>query len=207
MIEKQTQTIYGIKNDTILAWHLFINAKNNPNKRFIHVCEKNTDIYTLSFLLSFFNELYETHIPISKLRKDSLCSSEVFTVFQSSSSGIILLHREYCDEYFPSFETVETASFHIVVGAHHSPQYTGEKLVTLGYERVSHTPNHGEFSIQGSLMEFYESVQNKDKKIQIYFDEHGVEKISINNTDAMECSIPPRFIDALPHTEPIFSIC
>ncbi len=206
MIEKHTKNVFGIKNDTILAWHLFISAQNNPNKRFIHICEKNTVIYSISFLLSFFNELYEKHISISKLKKDSSSSSEVFNVFQSSSSGIILLHRDYCNEHFPSTKTINESSLNIDTRENYSPQKIGEKLIVLGYERVSHTPNHGEFSIHGSSIEIRESNENKDERIRIYFDENSIEKININNTDVSKISIPPRFIDNLPRTESIFSI-
>ena len=115
---------------------------------------------------------------------------------------LIIVPARALMESFPAPEFYKKYSLNFKIGDEVSPQELSEKLVKLGYKRVTMVSDVGEFSVRGDITDIY-SFTDSPVRIEFWGDEIVEIRYFNNETQrstgkAEECTIYPLFKFVLP---------
>jgi len=113
--------------------------------------------------------------------------------------GIVVTTLETLFSYLCPIEFSEKFSFDLKIGNDINPALLSEKLLKIGYNRVTTVMEHGEFNIRGSLIDLYPMGANKPYRIDLFDQE--IETIRSFDTSTQRSEIQVDKITLLPARE------
>ena len=113
--------------------------------------------------------------------------------------GIVVTTLETLFSYLCPIEFSEKFSFDLKIGNDINPALLSEKLLKIGYNRVTTVMEHGEFNIRGSLIDLYPMGANKPYRIDLFDQE--IETIRSFDTSTQRSEIQVDEIALLPARE------
>jgi transcription-repair coupling factor (superfamily II helicase) len=113
--------------------------------------------------------------------------------------GIVVTTLETLFSYLCPIEFSEKYSFDLKIGNDINPALLSEKLLKIGYNRVTTVMEHGEFNIRGSLIDLYPMGANKPYRIDLFDQE--IETIRSFDTSTQRSEIQVDEIALLPARE------
>jgi len=115
------------------------------------------------------------------------------------NNGIVITTLETIFSYLCPIEFSEKYSFDLKIGDAIDPAALSEKLLKIGYNRVTTVMEHGEFNIRGSLIDLYPMGASKPYRLDLF--DQDIETIRTFDTSTQRSESQVDAIALLPARE------